>query len=275
MKKLITITSILLISLSLSETDYAKASSYVDDSIVEQTNYDIDIDDSTYVTDEIIDIKNTPIIYTNKDTINFTSAGKIISYSVYENAMESAEFHREILYDGILSSCSYKIDKKNSEYFFAVNFESGNTKYFKYYYDCTAPVFGFKKNEKITAGCTVDVYDEGSGIETITLNGKKVSKYYRFKKKGNYTIKVTDIAGNESSIKVICTSNCPSWASKLPSIYNPKKRANAIAKNLKINHYSYAMKKYNGKTMLILFADTRTHKVYDYNGTYLYTEHWD
>ena len=252
----------------LLETSYVKASIYTNGSIVHQKSYNIDTVESEIVTE-----RDIPIIYTNKDTVNFTSSEKIIKYYVHTN--DSWKSYTNILYEDGLSSSSYKMGKKDCEYLFEVKLENGYTKYFKYYYDCTAPVFGFKKNEKITAGCIVDVYDEGSGIQTITLNGKKISKYYRFEKKGTYTIKVTDAVGNKSSIKVICTSNCPSWAAKLPSIYKYKKRAASIAKKLKISHYNYSLDKYNGKKILALIADTRTHKVYDYNGTYLYTEHWD
>lgn len=266
-KKLITLLSILLINLFLFETGYAHASSYVNSFIVNQKNYDLDTDKFTYKTGKSVIINNSPIFYTNTNTVNFTSSKNIISYSVDE--METRKIYTDIIHDDGLSSCSYKLGKKNFEYIFAVNLENGYTKYFRYYYDCTAPVFGFKKNEKIHAGCIIDASDEGSGIKTITLNGKKVPEYYRFAKKGSYTIKVTDAVGNKSSIKVICTSNCPSWASKLPSIYKPKIRAAAIAKKLKINNYGYSMECYNRKTILTLFTDRRTHKFYDYNGTYL------
>lgn len=238
-----------------------------------QTDFDIDTVESTYRTGDTVNDNNIPMFYTNKDTVNFTSSENIIKY--YVHIMGSWKSYTDILYDDGLSSYSYKMSEKDYEYLFKVNLENGYTKSFKFYYDCTAPVFGFKKNEKITAGCIVDAYDEGSGIKTITLNGEKIPKYYRFKKKGTYTIKVTDYVGNQSSIKVICTSNCPSWASKLPSIYSYKKRAAAIAKKLNIKHYRYGMEKYNGKMILTAVADKKTHKVYDYNGTYLYTEYWD
>jgi hypothetical protein len=64
-------------------------------------------------------------------------------------------------------------------------------------------VTGVKNNKTYKNAVTIKFSDNknGSGIKSATLNGKKIKSGKKVSKKGKYTLKVTDKAGNKKTIK--------------------------------------------------------------------------
>jgi hypothetical protein len=60
---------------------------------------------------------------------------------------------------------------------------------------------GVKAGKKYKKAVKITFSDKGSGIKKATLNGKKIKSGKTVKKKGSYTLKVTDKAGNISKVK--------------------------------------------------------------------------
>jgi hypothetical protein len=68
--------------------------------------------------------------------------------------------------------------------------------------DKTKPkVTGVKNGKTYKKAVTIKFSDKGSGIKKATLNGKKIKSGKKVKKKGKYTLKVTDKAGNNTTVK--------------------------------------------------------------------------
>lgn len=68
--------------------------------------------------------------------------------------------------------------------------------------DTTKPViFGVKNGKTYKKAVKVTFKDEKSGIKKATLNGKEIKSGKKISKKGSYTLKVTDRAGNTKTIK--------------------------------------------------------------------------
>ncbi|MCM1158109.1 MAG: hypothetical protein NC300_05030 [Bacteroidales bacterium] len=68
--------------------------------------------------------------------------------------------------------------------------------------DKTKPVVKGVKNKKTyKKAVKITFSDKGSGIKKATLNGKKIKSGKKVKKKGSYTLKVWDKAGNLKTIK--------------------------------------------------------------------------
>lgn len=68
--------------------------------------------------------------------------------------------------------------------------------------DTTAPtVTGVKNGKTYKKTVTIKYSDKGSGIKKATLNGKKIKSGTKVKKKGSYTLVVTDKAGNKKTVK--------------------------------------------------------------------------
>lgn len=77
-----------------------------------------------------------------------------------------------------------------------------NQKTVKFRVDMTKPqVKGIKNNKTYKRAVVVKFSDKGSGMKKATLNGKKVSSGVKVSKKGSYTLKVTDRAGNSKTVK--------------------------------------------------------------------------
>jgi hypothetical protein len=60
---------------------------------------------------------------------------------------------------------------------------------------------GVKNGKKYKKAVRITFSDNASGIRKATLNGKKIKSGTKVKKKGAYTLKVTDKAGNVSTVK--------------------------------------------------------------------------
>jgi hypothetical protein len=68
--------------------------------------------------------------------------------------------------------------------------------------DVTKPVIkGVKNGKKYKKAVKITFSDKESGIKKATLNGKKIKSGKKVKKKGSYTLKVTDKAGNVVTVK--------------------------------------------------------------------------
>ncbi len=68
--------------------------------------------------------------------------------------------------------------------------------------DTTKPtVTGVKDGKKYSKAVTIKYSDKESGIKKATLNGKKIKSGTKVSKKGKYTLKVTDKAGNTKTVK--------------------------------------------------------------------------
>jgi hypothetical protein len=68
--------------------------------------------------------------------------------------------------------------------------------------DSTKPTVSVKeKKSSYTKPVTITFSDDGSGIKKATLNGKKIKNETTVKKAGEYTLKVTDKAGNTKTVK--------------------------------------------------------------------------
>jgi uncharacterized protein YceK len=68
--------------------------------------------------------------------------------------------------------------------------------------DSTKPTVSVKeKKSSYTKPVTITFSDDGSGIKKATLNGKKIKNGTTVKKAGDYTLKVTDKAGNTKTVK--------------------------------------------------------------------------
>jgi hypothetical protein len=68
--------------------------------------------------------------------------------------------------------------------------------------DVKKPVIkGVKNGKKYKKSVKITFSDKESGIKKATLNGKKIKSGKKVKKKGSYTLKVTDKAGNVSTVK--------------------------------------------------------------------------
>lgn len=76
------------------------------------------------------------------------------------------------------------------------------TKKVKFTVDRTAPkVTGVANNKTYKGKVKVSVKDNVSGISKITLNGKKIKSGAKITKKGSYTLKAKDKAGNVKTIR--------------------------------------------------------------------------
>lgn len=76
------------------------------------------------------------------------------------------------------------------------------TKKVKFTVDRTAPkITGVVNGKTYKKKVTVKATDNVSGISKITLNGKKIKSGTKVSKKGSYTLKATDKAGNVKTIK--------------------------------------------------------------------------
>lgn len=68
--------------------------------------------------------------------------------------------------------------------------------------DNTAPkITGVKNGKTYKKAVTIGFSDKGSGIKSAKLNGKTIKSGKKISKKGKYTLKVTDKAGNTKIVK--------------------------------------------------------------------------
>ena len=148
-----------------------------------------DKDASVYVytadSKDIISLSIGDAAYTKKKSIKITTPDKIKSVTV--NGKESSGKKIDTSADG-----EYKVSVK--------------TKYaekkFTFIKDGTKPVVTGVENGKTYDGpVTITFSDETSGIKSAKLGKKKVKSGATITKAGTYTLKVTDKAGNKTTVK--------------------------------------------------------------------------
>lgn len=107
-----------------------------------------------------------------------------------------------VLVDGKQAEESFKLNTyaQGKRTIVAYDF-SGNKKNVTFTYDNTKPTVSGVKN-KITYKKAVKIkYADKYGVKAATLNGKKFKSGKKVSKKGSYTVKVTDKAGNSTVVK--------------------------------------------------------------------------
>ena len=137
--------------------------------------------------------------------ITGVAAGKI-----YKKAVTVKFSSSDGIKSATLNKKSIKTGKKVSKdgkYTLVVTSNKAIKKTVKFTVDKTKPVIkGAKANKIYKKAVTLKFSDKTSGINTVKVNGKKISakKYkngYKIKKVGKYTVTVTDKAGNTKKIK--------------------------------------------------------------------------
>lgn len=123
--------------------------------------------------------------YTTKSKIKVVTDKKIKSITV--NGKKQTSKTIELKKDG-----KYTIKVTTKDF--------SNT--FTVYRDTTKPTVSGVKNEKTyTKAVTIKFSDKTSGVQKATLNGKTIKTGKKVSKKGEYTLKVTDKAGNTKTVK--------------------------------------------------------------------------
>lgn len=146
---------------------------------------------STYENDKtapsISGIKNNG--YYNSATLNVTDKGVGVARILLDNS--------------ITLSNKTKLSKSNKEgkHTITVYDFAGNKKTISFTIDATKPtVKGVKNNKTYKKACTITFSDK-YGIKSAKLNGKSIKTKKKVSKKGSYTLKVTDKAGNTTTVK--------------------------------------------------------------------------
>ena len=67
--------------------------------------------------------------------------------------------------------------------------------------DFTAPKTNIKNNKTYKSGKKITFSDEGSGMKSAKLDGKKIKNGHVVKKKGKHKLVLTDKAGNKKTVK--------------------------------------------------------------------------
>lgn len=91
--------------------------------------------------------------------------------------------------------------KKDGKYKVSVTDKKGNETKISFTVDKTKPTTNVKAKAVYKKGKKVIFKDKTSGIKTATLNGQKIKSGRKIKKKGSYTLKLTDKAGNKTTVK--------------------------------------------------------------------------
>ncbi len=90
---------------------------------------------------------------------------------------------------------------KDGKYKVVVKTPSGKRKALTFYVDRKKPTTNVKNNKVYKKNIKLKFKDSVSGIKKATLNGKKIKSGKTIKKNGNYTLKLTDKAGNVKVVK--------------------------------------------------------------------------
>ena len=93
---------------------------------------------------------------------------------------------------------------KDGKYTFTATDASGNQSSIRVTLDQTKPTIKGVKNNKTYKKKVTLKFKDKNGIKKITINGKAIKKSIKSKtirKRGSYTVKVTDKAGNQNKVK--------------------------------------------------------------------------
>lgn len=104
--------------------------------------------------------------------------------------------------DGQIIESDYLFLSEESVYRITATDINGNSRKIQFRIDTTKPsVSGVANGKTYKSARTIKFSDKGSGIQKAVLNGKTVSSGKTVSKKGNYTLAVTDKAGNKKTVK--------------------------------------------------------------------------
>lgn len=125
------------------------------------------------------------------------------NYSIWKTPITAGYYYDHIATE-LTSGNTFSV-KKNGTYTIRV-ITNDNTTYSIQYkvkgIDNTEPtVTGVKNGKTYKKAVTIRFSDKSSGIKSAKLNGKKISSGKKVSKKGKYTLKVTDKAGNTKTVK--------------------------------------------------------------------------
>ncbi len=104
--------------------------------------------------------------------------------------------------DGQKIKSDYLFLSEESVYNITATDINGNSSNIKFRIDTTKPsISGIANGKTYKSKRTIQFSDKGSGIKKAVLNGKAVKSGKTVSKKGNYTLVVTDKAGNKKTVK--------------------------------------------------------------------------
>lgn len=129
--------------------------------------------------------------YVNEDGFTKSSKVKIVC----------SEPLTSIKVNGIKQKSKTVSTKKDGTYVIEIATKDA-TKTFTVIRDTTAPkISGVKSKKTYSKKVTIKFSDADSGIKSATLNGKEIKSGKKVKSNGNYTLVITDKAGNVKTVK--------------------------------------------------------------------------
>lgn len=140
-------------------------------------------------------------IDTTKPTISGVKNGKIYKKAVTikyadknGSGVKSAKLNKKSTKSGTKIS-------KDGVYTLVVTDKAGNSNTVKFTVDKTKPTANVKANKTYKKGKKITFKDKTSGIKKATLNGKTIKSGAKATKKGSNVLKITDKAGNVTTIR--------------------------------------------------------------------------
>lgn len=127
---------------------------------------------------------------------NGKTYGKAVTIKVSDTGnIQSIKLNKKKIKSG------YKV-QKNGKYTVVATDKSGNSTTIKFTIkDKTKPKANVKNGKTYKRNTKIKVSDSGLGIKSIKLNKKTIKNNYKLKKKGNYTLVVTDKGNNKLTVK--------------------------------------------------------------------------
>ena len=194
--KFVSISGIVGASVKYTALDKSVVSTDVQDGYVctQSGTYDVSLKDVLGNS-----VKYKFIIDKSAPTIKGVANGKYykskeLEITVSDDNMDTATLN------GKSVSKSVKV-KDEGRYTLVVRDKAGNSKTIKFTVDRTKPKCTVKKNKTYKKGVKVWASDKNSGIKSVKLDKKTIKKATKVKKKGKYTLVVTDKAGNKVTVK--------------------------------------------------------------------------
>ena len=135
--------------------------------------------------DQIISLGLEDGAFTKKKSVKVTTPDKIQSVTVNGKAVNGSKI--SLANDG-----EYAVTVKTKGYEKTVSFTKDSTK---------PVVTGVENGKTYTGSVTIKFSDELSGIKSAKLGKKKIKNGKTITKAGTYTLKVTDKAGNKTTVK--------------------------------------------------------------------------
>lgn len=144
-----------------------------------------------------------PVKVTGIDTeapiVTGVSANKYYRKAVTVKFSDAVSGVQSALLNGKSIKSGKKI-KTDGKYTLKVTDNLGNSKTVKFVVDKKAPTTNVKA-KTYSGTVKITFQDKTAGIQSATLNGKKIKSGKTVKAKGSYTLKITDKAGNVKTVK--------------------------------------------------------------------------